>query len=626
DASQGSKLTKGATLFPSTIGLAASFDRELAYAYGRAVAEECRADGFRILLGPGVNIYRVPNGGRNFEYLGEDPCLASQLVVPYIKGVQEAGVIATVKHFAANNCEYFRRSANSVVDERTLREIYFPAFRAAIEEAGCGALMTAYNPVNGDWAAENRWLVTDILRNEWGFDGLVMTDWWSIYDPEKVLTAGVDLEMPYAEILTKENVLAVLESGKITEADLDERVRCILRPCVEFGLLDQPHADPSLHSTWDAHAEVARQIGRESLVLLKNRNSLLPLDRSRVRRIALFGKNAVETSASGGGAAGFEPGDAFVTYEAAIRAAAGEQVEVKVYPEHISAEAAEEADIAVVFLTMVEHEQMDRNFEFDEDSLYTLNRVASVNPNTIAVVSLGGGVEMASWIDDVAALVYAWYPGTYGATALGEMLFGDLNPSGRLPISIEKRPEDTHYFGNYLPEDVILPRTFHGWDSKHERFDVEYREGILTGYRWYDTRGIEPLFPFGFGLSYTSFSYGDLMVTTGSEKGGPVARVRLRVRNDGDRAGAEVVQLYVSDPECDVRRPAKELKGFARIALEPGEEREVEFLLGLQDLSYWSDAAGQWMADPGTFEILIGASSRDIRLQAPFRYESRELY
>lgn len=619
DATLGSKLTQDAILFPGFINLAASFNMDLSYQFGQAVAEECRADGYRVLLGPGINMYRVPNCGRNFEYLGEDPYLTSRLVVPYIKAVQDAGVMATVKHFAANNSDQFRRNSNSVVDERTLREIYLPGFRAAVQEAGAAALMTSYNLINGDWAAENRWLVTDLLRNEWGFDGLVMTDWWSVYNTEKLLTAGTDIEMPFGQVFAAPKIKAQLEKGTIIESDLDERVKRILKPCIEFGLLDEPHADPSLRANWGRHVEIAKQIGRDSIVLLKNRGRLLPLKRDGIRKIALFGKNAVDTAACGGGAAGFDPGDDFITYEQSIQQAAGVAVEV-VYHNEVSANAAKQADVAIVFLTMVEHEQMDRNFEFDEDSLYTLQRVTENNSNTIAVVSLGGGAEMASWVGDVAALIYAWYPGTYGAEALGQMLFGDINPSGKLPISIEKQPEDAHYFGNYLPEGTIHPRTFRGWDSKHERFDVVYREGILTGYRWYDTKHIEPLFPFGFGLSYTTFEYSKINVATAGLSAGQAARVQFTLQNSGAVAGTEVVQLYVHDVEASVMRPLKELKGFKRVTLAPGEQQRVELTLNKQDLAFWDDASSAWKAEKGAFEIRIGASSRDIRLRERFEF------
>ncbi len=619
DATLGSKLTKDATLFPSYINLAATFNPDLAYKYGKSVAEECRADGFRILLGPGVNMYRVPHCGRNFEYLGEDPFLASKLVVPYIRGVQDNGVIATVKHLAINNSEYFRKNSNSVIDERTMREIYFPPFKAAIQEANSAALMTSYNLINGEWAPENKWLVTDLLRNEWGFKGMVMTDWWSVYNTSKLLKSGLDIEMPSGQVLSPKRIEAALSENVITEAEIDERIKCILRPCIEFGLLDNPHADPSLRETWGEHQEVAKQIGRESLVLLKNQNNILPLNRDKIKTIALLGKNAKDTVAVGGGAAGFPPGKNFITYEQAIKKAAGENVKVT-FNAQPNYKPTESADIAIVFMTMVEHEQMDRNFKFDEDSLYLLNRVATLNPNTIAVVSLGGGAEMASWVDKVPALIYAWYPGTYGAEALGQMLFGDINPSGKLPISIEKREEDTHYYGNFLPENTILPRTFPSWDSQTDVFDINYREGIFTGYRWYDSKNIEPLFPFGFGLSYTTFDYYDIAISTDGLENDEVAKISFTIQNSGKVAGAEIAQLYIHDKESSEHRPLKELKGFKRVELEPGEKEVITLTITKKDLSFWNPKSGNWVAEKGDFEILVGASSRDIKLKQNFTF------
>lgn len=619
DATLGSKLTKGATLFPSYISLAASFDTELAYQYGRAVAEQTKADGYRILLGPGVNMYRVPNCGRNFEYLGEDPFLTSRLVVPYIQAVQDAGVIATVKHFAVNNSEYFRRSSNSVLDERTMREIYLPPFRAAVQEANVRAVMTSYNLINGEWAAENKWLVSDLLRKEWGFNGLVMTDWWSVYHTDKLIESGTDLEMPYAQVFAADRLKQMITTGTWSEEMLNERIRCILRPCFAMGLMDKPHAEPAMRARWDEHKEIAKQIGRESLVLLKNRAEFLPLNRATIRHIAVYGKNAVETIPSGGGAAGFNPGDEFMTYMQSIKQAAGDAVDVHYYPQ-VNAAQVKKADLAIVFLTMAEHEQMDRRFELEPDSLYQLQRVSQNNPNTLAVVSLGGGVEMASWVANVRGLIYAWYPGSYGAQALGEMLFGDMNPSGKLPISIEKKPSDAHYFGNYISENAVLPSTFQGWDSEHENFDIHYAEGVLTGYRWYDTKQIEPLFPFGYGLSYTSYDYRSISLSTADLQGDEVARITFTLKNTGERAGTEIVQLYIHDQEASVMRPVKELKGFQRISLQPSAERVVEFTLTKKDLSFWDMKTKSWKAEAGRFDVLVGASSRDLKLKATFTY------
>ncbi len=621
DATLGSKVTKNATLFPSFINLAATFNEKLAYEYGKAVAEECCADGLRILLGPGVNMYRVPHCGRNFEYLGEDPFLASKLVVPYIRGVQENGVIATVKHFAANNSEYFRKNSNSVVDERTLREIYLPAFHAAITEAKSGAIMSSYNLINGEWSAENRWLITDLLRNEWGFNGMVMSDWWSTFNANEILKSGLDIEMPFAQVLTPKKIRSAIDKKIISEQEIDQRIKSILRPCIEFGLIDQEHANPSLRSTWKDHEKIAKQIARESLVLLKNQNEILPLKREKINSIALFGKNARKTTAVGGGAASFDPGKNFITYEAAIKKAAGSDISVT-YKPHANSNAIKSSDIAIVFMTMLEHEHMDRNFKFDEASLNLLNRVAKNNPNTIAVVSLGGGAEMASWIDNVSALIYAWYPGTFGSEALGEMLFGDINPSGKLPISIEKCEEDTHYYGNFFPHTTLLPRKFQGWGSQLEIFDINYSEGIFTGYRWYDTQKIEPLFPFGFGLSYTTFKYSEIEISTENLPNDCVAEIKFVLENTGEIAGAEIVQLYIRDNDSSEPRPIKELKGFTRVELEPSEKRTVKFLVTKADLSFWSEKSKSWIVENGDFEILFGASSREIKLNQKFFYNS----
>ena len=619
DATLGSKLTKGATLFPAYVCQAAAFDPELAYEYGKAVAEQCKADGFRIVLGPGVNIYRIPNCGRNFEYCGEDPYLASRTTVEYIRGVQDNGVIATVKHFAANNTDFHRKFSNSIVDERTLREIYFPAFKAAVQEADARALMTSYNLVNGHWAAENMWLVTDVLREEWGFDGMVMTDWWSVYDTELLLSSGLDIEMPEPEVLKAERVMPLIESGKVSESYIDERVKNILRPCVEFGLLNIDQKDVSMRDNWPKHAEVAKRIAGEGLVLLKNDN-ILPLDRGSVKRIALVGENATKTVSTGGGAAGFDPGEDFITYADAIRQAAGGDVDVYV----AKPEEAQGADVALVFATLSEHENVDHPFAFEPEMAKMINDTAAVNSNTVVVVSVGTGVEMQSWIGGVKGVVYAWYPGTYGAVALGDMLFGELNPSGKLPFTIEKRPEDSHYFGNSFPDDAELYYEFPGWDKgdKGPIYDVNYREGVLVGYRWYDTKNIEPMFEFGFGLSYTAFDFDGLKLSAKTLKGDDKLVVSFEIENEGDVDGAEVAQMYIRDVQSSVVRPFKELKGFKKVYLKAGQEKTVKLTVDKSALSFWCEKTKQWTVEPGEFEVLVGSSSRDIKLRGSFVYEN----
>lgn len=619
DATLGSKLTKGATLFPSFITLAATFNTELAYTYGQSVAEQAKADGYRILLGPGVNLYRVPNCGRNFEYLGEDPFLVSEMTVPYILGCQKAGVLATVKHLSVNNSDFLRKSSNSVVDERTLHEIYFPPFVAAIERADVKAVMMSYNLVNGDWAAESKWLVSDILRDSWGFDGMVMTDWWAVYNTEKLITSGVDIEMPRAKVLAAEKVKAMLNSGIISEAYLDERIKSILSPCIEMGLLDIPHKEPEMRARWSEHRKVAEQVAEEGIVLLKNQGKLLPLDKKKTKNIVLYGINAVETVATGGGAAGFDPGPEFMTYMKAIKQAAGEDVKVT-YLNRLNQDRIRWADAVFVFINMVEHEAMDRNFTLDEDALYALKMISSVNKNTVAVVSQGGGVEMHSWLGNVKGLIYNWFPGTYGAKALGDLIFGNFSPSGKLPISIEKRVEDTHYFGRYLPEGTILPRSFTGLDWKAPVHDIEYSEGVFTGYRWYDSRKIDPLFPFGFGLSFTNFEVNGPRIVENRLQSGGALRIEVSIKNTGKRAGAEVLQLYISDKASSVPRPEKELKGFEKVMLQAGEQKTVVFDVGMEDLSYWDPSLDDWHAEAGVFSVKIGTSSRDIYGEVEFTH------
>ncbi len=618
DATMGSVMTKGATLFPAYICQAAAFNPELAYRYGEAVAQQCVADGYRILLGPGVNIYRLPNCGRNYEYSGEDPYLASRTVVEYIKGVQDNGVIATVKHFVANNTDYLRHNSNSIVSERTLREIYFPAFKAAIQEADSKAVMTAYNKVNGIWAAESKWLITDILREEWGFNNLVMTDWWGSVNTDLLIASGTDIEMPDPQILKAEKVKPLIESGQVTVEYVEQRIANVLRPCFEMGLFDIPHEDTSMRNNWPAHADVARQVAREGLVLLKNEN-ILPIDRSKVKKVALVGSNADKTSPVGKGAAGFAPGDDFVTYAEAIKQSAGSGVNVYM----ATPDQAKDADVALVFVTMLEHENMDHPFPFPDETVKMISDTAAANPNTVVIVSLGTGVEMMTWLKDVKGLVYAWYPGTYGSVALGEMLFGDLNPSGKLPFTIEKRPEDTHYFGNYLPDDAELGYEFlgWGWDIKSPACDVNYREGVLLGYRWFDTKNIEPLFPFGFGLSYTTFKFDNMKLSHKTISGDKKLTVTFSLTNTGNVDGSQVAQLYVQDVESSVVRPVKELKGFKKVFLKAGQTKTVTLTIDRNALSFWDEKTKHWYAEPGKFKVLVGSSSRDIVQQAEFMYE-----
>jgi len=619
DATSGSKLTKDHILFPAFVCLAASFNPELSAQYGRAVAEQCKADGYRVLLGPGVNMYRVPHCGRNFEYLGEDPYLACKMLVPYIKAVQNAGVIATVKHFVANNSEHYRKNSNTVVNERTLHEIYYPAFKAAIQEADVKAVMTSYNLLNGEWAGHNKHLITDILRKEWGFDGMVMSDWWSIYDTEKAIQSGLDLEMPDACILNHKRIKALLDKNIISEEWIDQRLINVLKPFCEMGLLDEQHSDPSLRNHWPEHENVAIETARQGIVLLKNQDNILPIQVEITKKMAIIGENAIITTASGGGAGGFDPGEKLVTYLDAVNNIAGaKNIEVTYY-ESLDNNVAN-ADIAVIFLTMVEHEFMDRPFTLSETQYALIRQTSSLNPNTIVVMSVGSGAEMASWINEVKGLIYAWFPGTYGAKALAEILFGEINPSGKLPFSIEHAEKDTHYYGNYLPEDTVFPREFQGWNRGSPNFDIHYREGIFTGYRWYDKKNIQPLFPFGFGLSYSTFTIDNLKLSSDTITDNEILTVCCDITNTSHIEGTEIVQLFIQDIESSESRPKKELKGFQRISLKASETKQVSMEIQKNDLSFWSEINMAWHVENGSFNVLIGTSSADIKLQASFVY------
>jgi beta-glucosidase len=619
DATSGSKLTEDHILFPAFICLAATFNPELSADYGQAVAEQCKADGYRILLGPGVNMYRVPHCGRNFEYLGEDPFLACKMLVPYIKSVQNSGVIATVKHFVANNSEHYRKNSNSVITERTLHEIYFPAFKAAIQDAGVKAVMTSYNLLNGEWVGQSKHLITDILRNEWGFDGMVMTDWWSIYDTEKAITSGLDLEMPDACILNHKRINALLDKGIISEELIDQRLINIFKPLCEMNLLDEKHSDPLLRNNWPEHERIAIETARQGIVLLKNQDNILPINPETTKTIALIGKNAIMTAASGGGAGGFDPGERLVTYLDAMNTIASKKAIKVTYYETLDNDI-EQADIAVIFLTMIEHEFMDRPFTLSEAQYELIRQTSSLNANTIVVMSVGSGVEMASWINEVKGLIYSWFPGTYGAQALAEILFGEINPSGKLPFTIEHTEEETHYYGNYLPENTELPREFQGWNRGAPNFDIHYREGFFTGYRWYDLNNIKPLFPFGFGLSYSTFKLENLTLSSDVIIDNETLTVSCELTNTSHIDGTEIVQLYIQDIISSESQPQKKLKGFQRIMLKALESKHIEMTIHKKDLSFWSEISRSWQVENGFFNVLIGTSAADILLEDRFMY------
>jgi len=645
------------TAFPSGIAVAATWDPATAQAVGQALGQEVRAIGRDMILGPTVNIQRVPLWGRNFEGYGEDPYLAARIGVGYIKGVQGEGVIATVKHFAANNEEFERHLVDEAIDERTLQEIYFPAFKAAVQEAGVWSVMSAYQKVNGRYCSENAYLLQDVLRKEWGFTGFVVSDWGSTYSTDGPVNAGMDIEMPGGEVarawlategakkngnggdfLSPEKVLPRIAAGAIRQATVDENVRNILRVMLVSGIFDRAQAAAATGAAeidTPAQRVVARRAAAESLVLLKNSGNLLPLDPAKLKTLAVIGPNAA-VARTGGGGSSLVRSKYSVSPLAAIKERAGSGIQVRyaqgaaIDEEGVSgaglvenlsaagggdAAAAEKlraeavaiaANTDAVILVVgdnarVESEGFDRktlDLPPGQDEL--IAAVVKANHNTVVVFNAGAPVNVSRWVNDVPALVDAWFGGQETGHAVADVLFGDVNPSGKLPFSYVNELKESPVYGNYPGENL----------------QVKYAEGIYVGYRYFDKHGIAPQFPFGYGLSYTNFGYSDLKIkpAAGSDQA-QTFEVRLKVRNEGKRAGAEVVELYVHDGHSSVDRPVKELKGFRRVELAPGQSGDVTFTLDRGALSYYSTEKKAWVAEPGKFEVLVGASAADIRVK-----------
>ena len=758
------------TSFTAGIGLAATWDPKLARQVGVVMGQDARARGVHFILGPGLNIYRSPIAGRNFEYLGEDPFLASRMVVPLVEGIQSQKVIATVKHFAANNQEYDRMKISSDLDERTLREIYLPAFEAAVREAKAGAVMDGYNPVNGRYMTENVHLNRDILKGEWQFDGILMSDWTATHNAIAAANGGLDLEMPFPTYMNAKNLLPAMERGDVSLATIDDKVRRILRKSLEFGLYDRREPDPAFPLLSQGGRAVALQEALESAVLLRNAHRFLPLDPRKIRSIAVIGPNAYPAVVGGGGSSESEPfhsvsflegvsdflGPSVKVLSSAdqvpidelakntefvlspgggkgIRAEffpnlalSGPPVLVRIdehasfdcgegsyedgAPDHFSArwtgffraetsdeyafellatagvqlvlddrlvidardtrgralhryrsrlveghmykvevdyfkaerngtmrlaiasgthpfnplsaghpmgitsvEAASHADAVVLCLGFgpsLEGEAFDRSFALPEGQEDLLNRVLAVNQNVVVVLSAGGNVNMTRWIDRVPALLHVWYPGQEGGAALARILFGQANPSGKLPVSFEKLWEDSPTFSNYYPR------------SGEQR--VVYKEGVFLGYRYFDQSPVKPMFPFGFGLSYTTFAFSNLEIAPSTSDISLPLSISFDLQNTGPVEGAEVAQVYVGERHPSVPRPLKELKGFQRVELGPGQTQRVTVNLDPRAFSFFDVKSNSWRANPGTYTIFVGASSTDIALTGEFQLANRE--
>jgi beta-glucosidase len=645
-SSQNPPVKVEATSFPAGITMAATWDFELVQREGRAIAQEVKALGRDMILGPTVNINRVPLWGRNFEGYGEDPYLTSWLGVAYIRGVQGEGVIPSVKHFAANNEEFERHRIDAHISDRALHEIYLPAFKTAVKDGGAWSVMSAYNKLNGTHLAESTPLLHDVLQNEFGFKGFVISDWGSTYSTAPTVNAGMDLEMPGGPPmktwmarpetqksgngdgwLTTDKVLEEIKAGHITEATLNDNVSRILRIIFKSGIFDHPHTAGGEVDTAEQRA-VALQGATEGIVLLKNEGDILPLDTTKIHSIAVIGPNAAVARTGGGGSSLVRPKSAVAPLDG-IKERAGSSVKVAYAlgvgmdgenpaddtPEaraksiKEAAEAAAQSDVAIVVVgryNKLESEGFDvKTMDLPAGQDELIAAVEKANPHTIVVLNTGDPVTMKNDLKAAPALLDMFYGGEEGGHALAAILFGDANPSGKLPFTMPKRFEDSPAYGHY-PGDNLK---------------VDYAEGIYVGYRYYDSKNVEPAFPFGHGLSYTKFEYSGLRVAEVVEIGGAqpkrVFSATLLVKNAGTRDGAEVVQLYIHDFHTKIDRPFHELKGFRRVPLKAGETRLIHFSIDRDALSYWSPAKKDWVADPGAFEVQVGSSSRDIRQRAP---------
>ena len=746
DGPQGVRNNTQSTLYPSGVAAAATWNKDLVHEMGVALGQDARARGVHILLGPGVNIYRSPLCGRNFEYFGEDPYLTSQIAVNYIKGLQSQNVMACIKHFAGNNQEWNRHGVSSDIDERALFEIYFPAFEAAVKEADVASVMTSYNLLNSVHASESKFLNYDVLRDLWGFEGLVMSDWTSCYSPLNVATWGVDLEMPLPKCLKPEILESLVKKGVLDPYYLDRKCQHIIQTILSYGFDKGEQLDSSISENNPYSDDVSHRVSREAVVMLKNQDGFLPIKKGNV---VVCGPNS-ETIVTGGGS-GFvtpivntsvakgmslmggkikntvlptqvsdclaetyttreltqrgvyvetfnnvdlegTPVSTYVSQKVTVSQTAAEahedhvsenvssrhtffyspkeDVSMKIYAsgndgirltingerlvdmwggyswnkssfvydfkkgqvyefvvDHFNKsgstglellfekmgidnpEAVKKADCVVVclgFSSQTERENSDRTFELPQGQLEYLHSVLELNKNVVVVLNGGGGVEMASWLPEVKAVLMAWYPGQQGGLAISEIITGKISPSGKLPISIEARLEDNPsslcYHENV--DRIRLPKI-----NPYSR--VEYREGIFVGYRGYEFEGVTPLFPFGFGLSYTEFDYSDLSV---KPDGNSSYIVSFTVKNIGKYPGSEIAQVYVGDRECRLVRPIKELKGFDKVYLEPGQSATLSVRLENDALRYYDPVSHSWQVDPGEFNIYVGSSSAEIRL------------
>ena len=640
------------TAFPALINLAATWDKEMSLLYGRSIGEEARYRKKDILLGPGINICRTPLNGRNFEYMGEDPYLAGKMVVPYVQGVQENGVAACVKHYAVNNQEFQRTQSNSVLDDRTLYEIYLPAFKAAVQEGNAWSIMGSYNLYNGQFNCHNKKLLVDILKGEWGFDGVVVSDWGGCRDDEEAVLNGLDIEMGtwtngltgaasdgYRNYHMADPYLKGIREGKYTTKELDDKVRRILRLIFRTSMRPEPNYG---RFVCPEHYQAAREISAAGVVLLKNDNNALPLNVPEGGKILLVGENVVKKMVVGGGSSNLKTayevnpleglqnaygdnaevvwargyvGDTSTSYNAVDT---GQDLTDNRSPKELIAEAVEMAKDAdyVIFVGGLNKSAHQDNESTDrlqitlpynqEDVILALAEVAK----NLVVVNISGSAVAMPWADSVDAIVQGWYGGTETGNALADVLTGKVNPSGRLPFSVPFKYEDG---------PIKTEAQYPGIKADGDEFwQTHYSEGVYVGYRWYDSNEIPVQFPFGHGLSYTTFEYTNAKAAKPSMKADGTLKVSVDVTNTGDCDGAEIVQLYIADPQASIDRPSKELKGFEKVWLKAGEKKTVTFEIDAADLSYFDADKHEWVAEPGEFQALFARSAGDVKAAAAF--------
>lgn len=608
-----------ATCFPTASALASTWDTALIQEVGAALARECQAHDVQLLLGPGINMKRSPLGGRNFEYFSEDPILAGHLAAAYIRGVQGEGVGTSLKHFAVNNQEHERMVSSSNLDERTLREIYLPAFEIAITQAQPWSVMCAYNKINGVYASENPLLLEEILRKEWGFQGFVVSDWGAVHDRVKGVMSGLNLEMPGSGDVNRKKIIAAAKEGQLPVSRLDEVVTSLLAVVLKAAEKRRTGA----HANLEQHHALARRVAGESIILLKNEDNLLPLDAAGKQKIALIGAFAKDPRYQGAGSSQVNPPRISNAYDELVALvggskrisyASGYDTEGVTTPQLLeeARQQAKEADVAIVFAGLpdsYESEGFDRaGLDMPEGHNRLIEEVSQVQPNTVVVVMNGSAITMP-WVGRVKAILEGWLTGQAGGGAIADILTGRVNPSAKLAETFPMRLEDT-------PTSTEFP----GLNQQ-----AHYGEGVFIGYRYYDKKNITPLFPFGFGLSYTTFAYSELTLSAPSIKDTESLTVQLKVKNTGKVAGKEVVQLYVREDRPVVSRPDKELKAFTKVALEPGEEKTVSFTLKPRDFAYYNTSLHRWSVNPGRFDILVGSSSRNLPLRKHVEVEAAEV-